>query len=306
MEGYKISFEDKFFKKIVDDLYDGVYFVDKRRKIIYWNKGAENLTGYSKEEVLGKYCKDNILFHVDVNGNRLCDTELCPALKVIKTGIPSEEELFYHHKEGHRVRVLSQTKPIYNLNGKIVGAIEIFSSNNGNYYPIQLIRKLQELALLDPLTKVGNRRFGEINLQSKLNELKRYHWSFGVLFIDIDFFKKINDLYGHEIGDNVLKMVAKTLVNSLRSFDIVCRWGGEEFLTLITNVDEDELFSIGNKLLRLVEKSSLSLDSSNLNVTISVGATLAKNDDTEDSILRRADQLMYTSKSAGRNRISMD
>ena len=306
MGGYKINFLDDIFKNIVDDFNEGVYFVDQNQKITYWNKGAENLTGYSKEDVLGKCCRDNILCHINSNGKRLCETNNCPISKVLMTGISVEEEFYYHHKDGHRIPVKSQIRPIYNSTGNIVGATEIFSNKNGDNYPIQRIKKLQELALLDPLTKVGNRRFGEINLQSKLNELKRYNWSFGVLFIDVDLFKNVNDLHGHDVGDRVLKMVTQTLVNSLRSFDIVCRWGGEEFLTLIININEDELWSISNKLLWLVEKSSLSLNSSILNVTVSIGATLAKSEDTEESILRRADQLLYSSKSAGRNRVSMD
>ena len=122
---------------------------------------------------------------------------------------------------------------------------------------LERIAQFEKMAYLDTLTGVANRRFTEMTLHSRLDERQRYGWSFGVLFIDVDHFKNVNDQYGHEVGDQVLAMVAKTLSNSVRSFDFVGRWGGEEFLAILANVDAAELHAFANRIRALVEQSHL-------------------------------------------------
>jgi len=300
-----MDFDQDFYKSLLDNLYDGVYFVDADRRITYWNRGAERLTGYDSDEVLGCYCRENILEHVDEKGLKLCETSLCPAVKTLRDGLPREEEVFLHHKGGHRLPVAIRVAPILSPNGQVIGAVEVFSDNTPRVISKQTIEELQRIALLDPLTEVGNRRYAEMNLKFRLAEKERYGWPFGILFIDIDHFKAVNDIYGHDIGDDVLKMTAKTLSNSLRSFDLVSRWGGEEFLALVINVDADSLFTVSEKLRNMVEQSSISYDSDNIRITISIGGTLVQASDSVEKLVRRADELMYKSKAAGRNRISI-
>lgn len=215
------------YKKIIDNLSEGIYFIDTNRKITYWNKAAEEITGYKSSEIIGISCADSILVHVDDRGNNLCKNEnLCPVSKSIAGGESMQEELYLRHKDGHRMPVTVRTFPVKNSNEEIIGVVEIFKDNSNIIWAKQRIEGLEKLALLDQVTKVGNRRFAEMNLHSRLEESNRFNWQFGVLFADIDDFKKINDIYGHTVGDKVLKMVANTLSNNLRAFDIVCRWGG--------------------------------------------------------------------------------
>jgi diguanylate cyclase (GGDEF)-like protein/PAS domain S-box-containing protein len=279
--------------------------VDADRRITYWNRGAERLTGYDTEEVLGCYCRENILEHVDDKGLKLCETELCPAVKTLKDGQPREEEVYLHHKGGHRLPVAIRVAPILSPNGQVIGAVEVFSDNTPRVISKQTIEELQRIALLDPLTEVGNRRYAEMNLKFRLAEQERYGWPFGVIFIDIDRFKDVNDHYGHDIGDDVLRMTAKTLSNSLRSFDMVSRWGGEEFLALVINVDAGSLLTVSEKLRKMIEQSSISYDSDTIRITISIGGTLAQASDSVESLVKRADELMYKSKAEGRTRISI-
>jgi diguanylate cyclase (GGDEF)-like protein len=163
----------------------------------------------------------------------------------------------------------------------------------------------EKLAYVDPLTGAANRRYAEITLHARYEEFQRYGWPFGVIFIDIDRFKSINDECGHAAGDEVLKMVAKTLMNSARSFDVVARWGGDEFIAVIANVEKEQLIATANRFRNLVEQSSR-VSGPVQQVTISLGATLARSDDTEAAVLERADRFMYTSKSAGKNRVTTD
>ncbi len=302
-----MELDQTFFKNLLDSLYDGVYVIDSDRRITFWNKAAERLSGFTAEEVVGKFCRDQVLMHVDDRGNSLCNIETCPAARAMVGGEQCEAELFLHHKKGHRVPVVTRITPIRDGKGKIVGAVEIFNDNSANLSMQEKIRELKKLALLDPLTQVGNRRYAETVLNTRYDEMKMYGWSFGLLFMDIDHFKEVNDRHGHDVGDEVLRMVATTLANSIRSVDTVCRWGGEEFVTILQNVkDVKTLSSVADKCRLLVEHSSLTRGEETIQVRISIGATLAGEDDTIETLLKRVDRLMYRSKDEGRNRVSIE
>jgi diguanylate cyclase (GGDEF)-like protein/PAS domain S-box-containing protein len=295
---------NEFYKDLLDNLSDGVYFVDGERKITYWNKGAERITGYSSMDVVGHCCTDNILKHVDDSGTELCCGQ-CPLALSVQDGEAHESEIYLHHKAGHRVPVRVRVTPIRDAEGSVVGAVEIFSENSSKVTAAQRIQELEKVAFLDPLTGVGNRRYTEMILDGRLNEMQRYGWPFAVLFFDIDNFKQVNDTYGHDVGDQVLRVVARTLLMNLRSFDFIGRWGGEEFLGIVVNVGEPQLYQLANKFRFLVEHSSLPVGKEMLQVTVSIGATLAQRDDTLASLVKRADELLYKSKTGGRNRISI-
>ena len=103
------------------------------------------------------------------------------------------------------------------------------------------------MALLDPLTQLGNRAYTRMMLSSRLDELRRYGWPFGLLFVDVDYFKRVNDSHGHEVGDKTLRAIATTLLKSLRPFDFLGRWAGDEFLALIVNIGRDALSTVAER-----------------------------------------------------------
>lgn len=294
----------EFYKKLLDNLYDGVYFLDRERSIHYWNKSAERITGYSREEVEGSCCWDNVLMHVDADGNSLCK-DRCPSRKTMEDGIPAEAEVFLHHKNGHRIPVSVKVSPIFDEDGSIIGAVEIFRDNSEKLASLSLIDELEEKAFQDTLTGLPNRRYLDRYLLAKLDESSRYEWMFGLIFLDIDHFKSINDTYGHDVGDEALKMLARTLTLSSRSFDIVGRWGGEEFIVAVVNVDGEKLHQIAERYRRMIESSSVTAGEISFVMTASFGATLVCKGDTLDSLVKRADGLMYQSKLAGRNCVTL-
>lgn len=165
---------------------------------------------------------------------------------------------------------------------------------------------MERLALIDPLTRIGNRRYGEIHLENGFSHLNRYGWPFGILFMDVDHFKRVNDSHGHETGDKVLQMVASTILHNLRASDVASRWGGEEFLTVVPHIGRNEIGIIGNKIRSLIEQSSLDTPDGPLRVTVSIGAALARPDDSLESLIDRADHLMYQSKRKGRNTLTAE
>jgi diguanylate cyclase (GGDEF)-like protein/PAS domain S-box-containing protein len=296
--------EGAFLREILDNLDVGVYFVDRERRITYWNRAAENITGYASEDVLGKRCADNLLVHVDEHGTRLCLAG-CPLEATMREGDRREAHVFLHHREGHRVAVSVRAHPMRDPEGAIVGAVETFSETLSQADLLGRLEELRRLSLHDHLTGLANRRFAEATLASRLEEWRRYEIPFGVLFIDIDHFKRVNDDFGHDTGDEVLRMVARSMLNASRSFDVVARWGGEEFVAVVPNTSEEQLFAVANRHRHLVGNSRLQSDRRDVAVTVSIGATVVREGDTAEEVIRRADQLLLQSKSSGRNTITL-
>jgi diguanylate cyclase (GGDEF)-like protein/PAS domain S-box-containing protein len=299
-----VTDKDDLYQAILENISDGVYFCDRDRRISYWSPGAERITGYSAEQVRGHSCADGILMHVDEEGNSLCHGG-CPLASTLSDGQTREAQVYLHHREGHRVPVLVRTSPIFGSDG-IEGAVEVFSDNSTLLAALKRVEELSVEMETDPLTGVGNRRSMELKLNACVTERRRLEASAGVLFADIDHFKNVNDTFGHETGDEVLKMVAETLKHNLRASDDLARWGGEEFLILLRRIDARELPAIGEKLRMLVANSYLDTDGVELRVTISLGGTLLRTSDTRQTLVARADRLLYKSKDAGRNRFTWE
>ncbi len=300
-----MKYSNDLYSKILDELNVGVYFIDMERKIRYWNHGAEKLMGYNKVEVIGKKCSDNVIRCIDKNGKNACKKQ-CIVEKAIITGKASEYEYSCLHKDGHRVPLLVRAAPIRDSKNNIIGAVSSSTDNSPGIAALEKISQLRRESLIDSLTGQGNRRYTEMNIQTRIEEAKRFKWSFGILFIDIDRFKTVNDTYGHDVGDEVLKMVAKTLSGGARQLDFIGRWGGEEFIGVMTNVDKlNKLYQVARRIHLLVAASALPVGSGVVKVTISIGATLVKPGDTAGTLIKRADSLMYRSKILGKNRVSM-
>ncbi len=294
------------YKTILDSLYDGVYMVDHNRRIVYWNRGAERLSGYKAEEIVGKNCADNFLRHVDAAGHQLCKG-LCPLARTLRDGESREDTVYLHHKQGHRMPISVRIAPLHDESGEITGAVEVFTDITARENILCELNDLRHQSLRDPLTGLGNRRAAEEEFQRRSLDLQRYQIPFGFFFIDVDHFKAVNDAHGHETGDRALVMVGKTLVSALRAVDTVCRWGGEEFLAIVPRMDPATLAIVGERMRRLVQSSSLPLPTGGeLVLTVSIGGVMADADDSLDSLVARADAMMYEAKRGGRNRCSLD
>ena len=299
-----MNLENANCEKIIENLHDGLYLVDHDRVITYWNKAAEQISGFTANDVVGKSCSDNILTHVDSNGNNLC-TGMCPLAATIDDGKPRKTEIYMHHKDGHRIPVSVRVTTLTDRDSNIIGGIELFTDISNQAANELRVKELEKLALLDNLTQLANRNYIEREIQSRFEEKKRFNMPFGILFIDIDHFKKFNDTYGHDVGDDVLKFIANTFIANARPFDIYGRWGGEEFIGVIRNINEKDLELMGDRLRLLIEHSYIIRENKKLYVTISIGGTLVNENDTIDSLIKRADTLLYKSKTAGRNRLTI-
>jgi len=295
----------EFYRNVLESLTDGVYFVDLNRQVTFWNKAAERLSGYSATEVLGRSCADSILRHVDEDGCQLCLAG-CPLSKTMQDGEIRETSIFMHHKFGHRVPVFVRASPMRDENGEIVGAVEVFRDDSKNINMLHEMEKLKKEVLTDQLTEVGNRRYAHIIMETLEQSNQRDGVPFGVLFVDIDHFKRVNDTFGHAIGDEVLKMVAKTMRASLRPLDVVCRWGGEEFVILVLNIHPEGLGILAERVRMLVEHSWMDHVNGRIAVTASFGGAVSAGQESAESVVERADRQVYLSKASGRNCVHIE
>ncbi|NPA60419.1 MAG: GGDEF domain-containing protein [Epsilonproteobacteria bacterium] len=170
---------------------------------------------------------------------------------------------------------------------------------------INQVKNLEKKSNLDSLTKVYNRRAMSSylnNICSNNNNLYNFH----LLMLDIDDFKKINDMYGHIVGDKVLIFVGNILKKTLRDGDKVFRYGGEEFIIVLNRTDTKNCDKIANRLLSLIRDNQLIYKDEGLSVTISIGMTEYIQGDTPDSIIERADKALYKAKNNGKDQIYME
>lgn len=169
------------------------------------------------------------------------------------------------------------------------------------------VRASIELAVMDALTGLHNRRYLEACLPDVVDAAVNRGKFLSVLTLDVDFFKSVNDTYGHDAGDRVLQELAGRLRSSLRSSDLVCRAGGEEFVVVLAGTDLPAAERVGERVRKAVAaKPFLVAPGCNLNITVSLGvASLASVDDGADDLLKRADQALYRAKRDGRNRVSL-
>lgn len=159
-------------------------------------------------------------------------------------------------------------------------------------------------SMIDPLTNIYNRRYFNAHIKSMLHKAQTNAKPLSLLIIDIDFFKKVNDTYGHSSGDVVIREIAKHLVMNLRPTDLCTRYGGEEFVILLPSTSLADAYKVAERICKEVEKSPVILpDGKDISCTISVGVSVSDGSDTAQTLFDRADKCLYEAKHQGRNRV---
>lgn len=168
-----------------------------------------------------------------------------------------------------------------------------------------LYRAATQSALRDPLTDTGNRIAMDQTLQREIDMSRRHHQPLSLLMLDIDHFKHINDNHGHSAGDDVLRAVAASIKGQLRNVDMVFRFGGEEFLILLSNTGREAAALVGERLRFAAQAKNYLADGKSIELTVSLGCSTLLPGESAESLLRRADSALYVAKREGRNRLAM-
>ena len=294
-EKKELEDELKVYKKIVDSTKSHMSYIDTNyvykvvnpMYLIAHNKTTKEIVGHTVLELFGE----------DIFKNLLKEN-----LDICFSGKEVHYSAWFEMKVGKVYMDVSYI-PHKNSKGKVLGAV--ISSNN--ITKLQTTEEaLKKLANIDPLTKLYNRRYLFDMAKNIISLAKREQTKVSMLMIDIDKFKKINDTYGHAIGDEVIKDLASFLLKQTRASDIVARIGGEEFVVLLPNTSKDSADKFADTLRAFVEKKEVSInENKSISFTISIGVSELdiENEKQIEEALARADKALYMAKKSGRNRV---
>jgi diguanylate cyclase (GGDEF)-like protein/PAS domain S-box-containing protein len=295
------SLNDSFYRHMMDHIDNGVIFIDSEYRVLDWNRSAERITGRSAESVQHQAWTPEIAGLCDTEGFPLRESH-CPFRALMTTGAVGKQRLAVRTPTSELVQISMDVVPVANEYGLRRGGAIILEDVSETAELERKIVHLRERACQDQLTKVANR--GELNRQ--LPEFVSYHQrtrqSGSVIICDIDFFKKINDNFSHQAGDEALIIFAKLLKDSCRETDFVARYGGEEFVILCSQCDLAEAKSLGENIRKKLQRTPLAV-LRNQCMTASFGVATINPEDTEESVLGRADRGLLIAKENGRDRV---
>jgi len=287
-------------RKMFDQFHEAIYIVDTERRILYFNPIAVELSGFSCEEMEHSFCYDNKLNHIDEQGNRLCLAG-CPLVESIKFDRTEDHSVYMQHKKGHRVGVHVRTIPHHDLSGAVDGVIEVFSQISNQNLILEELKIREALAYIDPVTNTFNRHYLKYVCNEVLGAHK--HKVLGVIFLDIDNFKHFNDDYGHDVGDEVLLGVSKSISLNLPNQDILIRYGGDEFIIILFGDTKEEIIATSNKIGVLLVATTIRHDKQEFRVQSSLGLSFRIENEKLNNVITRADQAMYNAKRARNNKV---
>jgi diguanylate cyclase (GGDEF)-like protein/PAS domain S-box-containing protein len=309
--------EEKLQKlsRAVEQSPASIVITDTGGRIEYVNPRFTEVTGYSAEEVIG-------------NNPRVLKTDKTPhethrqLWQALTSGSEWHGEFINRKKNGEEYYESASISPIMNdqgtvthylavkedITGQKMAEKELRNKNQILQFQLEAIEKLQaelrEQVIRDPLTGLYNRRYLVETQERELAHALREGYKVGFVMIDIDHFKKVNDTFGHEVGDQVLRQLAALIKDQTRLGDIVCRYGGEEILVILLNVTRETAFQITDRWRIAFMNSNLPVECGQAKCTISCGISIyPTHGGTANELITLADKAMYQAKAAGRNRV---
>jgi two-component system, cell cycle response regulator len=286
--------DPEIFRNVLDSLPTGVAMADRNGKILFWNQGAERLTGHKRHEVVGRSCRENILVNCNDQGCVACGAT-CPFTRTMHDGKPQETKMQLRHKEGHPVHVLMRIAPIRDRHGSMLGIVESFDEQK--FVPDRDNQTLAAHGCMDETTGIPNHEFTQFHLTENLASFTRYQLPFGIIAILVDRLEHFRAAYGKQAGDAILRVVAQTMRSAFRPSDFVGRWAEDQFLAILINCPDPGVEQTWQRIRKMVTCAGLRWWSDELTVTTSVGYATAQAGDTIDSLLKRAQNSLQQSSS---------
>jgi two-component system cell cycle response regulator len=280
---------DQNMKRILDESLFGVYVVRKDRTILYWNKQAELITGRSAEEIVGTRCPDSGLDHLSSTGEHMCNY-FCPLLKVLKDGQIRSIRALLKHKKGYRVPVEARFIPLYNKDNELTEVLEEFRPVNTTDMRRNLVRDFNDASVMDEITGLPNHQYLSYDLDYRIMMHAQTGQNIAVLSLHIDDFQTINEQWGREAGDAVLRAVGRNLRNTVREGDLIGRWSGAEFLGVFNVLDQDDCKAITRKAKNALHDTLVEIDGQRIPILASISAVMIHGNDTAETLVKRAEE----------------
>ena len=311
------------FRMLAEDMADIVWKADAQMRFTYINAADQKVRGFAREEVVGTYVIDNLT----MQGQGILDEQIRIRQEIALSadkGMALKYELPMRHKNDGEVWIEMSSVPIYGSDGRISGyqgvgrdvstrrqhEAELLQSHqqleNRLHEVAEEKSALQELTIRDPLTGLHNRRSLDAALSRELARTERDGKQLAIIMMDLDHFKSVNDQYGHAAGDETLVTLAELLKNGTRESDLICRYGGEEFVAIMPGMSVDQALERAESWRKQLEETIIVCGNSEISITLSAGiAVFPEHGNTPELLLAGADKMLYKAKGEGRNRISV-
>lgn len=281
----------------------GIYVANRDGKIILWSAGAEKLTGYLRQDVLGRLRESELLEEPKPESRAAHTSADDSAETAAPQGAPVVTPLSIHCKNGHCLTVQLRSAPLRDEMGKLLGTVKLFDGNPPSRFVNRRQDKLAAYGCLDPQTGVLNHSLIQARLKESLTLHALYPVPFSVVCYGVDNLRTLGERYGHAAGDAALCMVANCFESGLRPTDFIGRWMEQEFLAILPVCGETDVMAVGERLRRLVEHAGMSWWGDTLHATVSIGATVVHANDSVSTLVGRAEQALRESAESGGNRV---
>jgi diguanylate cyclase (GGDEF)-like protein/PAS domain S-box-containing protein len=293
----ELMLSESRYRSVLASMREGVIFQDARGAVVTINSAARRMLGLSAEGREREGTAPSSWIAIREDGSPYPASEH-PSLLALKAGVQVDEAVMGIPKpDGDTLWLAVNARPVPGADGSIQGAVTSFVDISERKQKADAIRKAAES---DFLTGLKNRYAMNKKLREELARAERYGEPLSALFLDIDFFKKVNDRYGHDTGDEVLRGVAAVIAANLRGSDLASRWGGEEFLIVAPHSDAADAAALAERIRSSIEAAIMGQA---IRVTVSIGCSSYRKGDDIDALVNRADQALYGAKEGGRNRV---
>lgn len=284
----------KRYEEVINSAHDGVISINQQQKITLFNRAARELFGLNADDVEGLSLEDLIpqRYRPQHQGHVAGFSQSSVESKPMQT----RATVMGRRKDGSEFPLEITISKI-----KVGEDVEMTAVLRDVSARLELIEELQQAASIDPLTGAFNRRYFSQQLEVESKRCRRFNHKMAVVMFDLDRFKSFNDSRGHSFGDSILKSVVDQIGSKMREVDVLSRWGGDEFIALLPEIDLDNAHAWAERIRIHVEETQTKKFQSG--VTVSVGIVISGGEETLENVLSRVDGLLYQAKAAGRNKV---
>jgi|ERR1700688_386845 len=281
------AFQDPdIYRTILDGLQLGVSVLDLQSKIVFWSDGAEQITGYTRIDVLGHPCTDNILPHCNQSSCEMC-LEKCPIHTILHNAKPVEAVSFIHHKSGHHAPVHAWAIPLRDKHGSIVGVIQTFEGEVAVNGPDPNDQVMRQRGWLDDASGLPNLAMTQSHLRETLGSFSDLQIPFGVICVEVHELVPLRARYGQEAATSMLQLLARTLRNTIWPTDFLGRWSEGRFLVILSGCGDDALQVVLARMRRMTSNVTIVWWGEQLTVKVSIGSASAVAGDGVESLMQR-------------------
>jgi len=292
--------DPEVYRSVLEHLETGVYIVDRNRRVRFWNEGAEQITGFLRQDVVGRFLREHLLAIGDASKALESDPD-DPINLAFRDGKSTVVDVSILHKNGYRIPVVLRTNPIRNSRGAVVGASESFERNRSASDWTRRQAMYADFGCLDSVTGLAAQSFMETQLRENLIAFGEHNIPFGILLIQVDHLDQFRATRGPGVVPTILRVVAQSLENCLRPTDLVGCWGENQFLAVLMECRESEVVRVGERVRRMIGMAEIEWWGDKFSVTSPLGGAGCRAEDTVELLIERATASLQESIEKGGN-----